>query len=275
MAEYKLWENSTPYFDENFCQPETTIVPYLVNGQKNKPSVVIFPGGGYSGRAFHEGEPIAQMLNKSGISAFVVNYRVKPYKYPSQLADAQRAVRFVRFNAEEFEVSPEKISVLGFSAGGHLAVMAMEKFDTKLEKCDEIDEVSARPDGAILCYPVVSLLTREYNGRKPFAHFGTSHNLLGEDASVEMQKSLSGELNVPENCPPVFIWHTFNDGGVPVYNSLYLAEALREKNIKTELHLFPDGPHGLGLADGNGCENIPHVAQWAGLLVNWIFETFK
>lgn len=257
--DYKLWENGTPYYDAALGQPEPTLTPYLCeNDGKKRGCVIVFPGGGYGGRAPHEGEPISRMINEAGVHSFVLNYRVAPYRHPAELGDALRAVRFVRYHADEFGIDPNKIGVLGFSAGGHLAVTASELYDYGRDDGDEIDKVSSRPDAGIFCYPVVSF--------KKYRHCGTRTNLLGEkEFDEELQTLLSGELSVPDDMPPVFIWHTMEDQAVHIRNSLDLCAALKEKNIPCEMHIFPYGVHGLGLAQSN-----PDVAQWAGLLQNWL-----
>ena len=256
----KLWENGTPLFDESFGQPEPTLTPFLLptykEGQKHG-CVIVCPGGGYGMRAEHEGWPIAKMLNEGGISAFVLNYRVSPYRYPAELYDIQRAVRLVRHRACEFGIDPEKIGVLGFSAGGHLAAMGITQYDDGLAGGDEIDKVSCRPDAGILCYAVISLGAN--------THGGTKYNLLGGEPDPVLAEKLSGENAVRDDCPPVFMWHTAEDGGVLVENSLNMALALSAKKIPFELHVFPHGPHGLGLAP-----SLPDVAQWAHLCVVWL-----
>lgn len=259
MEKIKLWDNGTPYYDPALGQEETTLTPYLVkDGRKDKGLVIVCPGGGYAGRADHEGEPVAKMLNAAGISAVVLNYRVAPYRHPAPLTDANRAVRFVRYHAAAWEIDPKKIGILGFSAGGHLAVSACEHFDAGLVDGDEIDKESSRPDAGIFCYPVVTF-------HKPFAHIGSRNNLLGDEENKELDDLLTGEDNVPDDCPPCFLWHTAEDNGVPVENSLMLSAALSKKKIPFELHIFPKGWHGLGLA-----ENNESVRQWAPLLVKWL-----
>lgn len=260
LEKIKLWENGTPLYDASYGQPETTITPYIVDNGDPTGAVIVFPGGGYCMRADHEGEPIALMLNEAGISAFVLDYRVAPYKYPAALLDARRAVRYVRKNAAKFNIKPDKIGVLGFSAGGHLAVTAIEQFDYGMdaaEAADDIDLVSSRPDAGILCYPVASL--REYT------HTGSRDTLLGVPADPALVDKLSAEISVREDMPPVFMWHTAEDNGVPVQNCLHLACAMSAKKLPYELHVFPYGPHGLGLAP-----QFPNVAQWAPLLCNWL-----
>lgn len=255
--EYKLWENGTPYFDETFGQQEPTLTPYLLENGKVNSVVIVLPGGGYGGRAAHEGEPIAKMLNAGGVSSFVLNYRVAPYRHPVMLGDALRAIRYVRFHADKFSIDPQKIGILGFSAGGHLTTTAIEHFDKGLSEGDEIDKVSSRPDAGVLCYAVISL--------GEYTHLGSKYNLLGNPPDEALAEKLSGEKSVPDDCPPVFLWHTAEDQAVPVQNSLQMAMALKAKNIPFELHVFPYGHHGLGLAEGNET-----VKQWSPLLVNWL-----
>ena len=253
----KLWENGTPGFIEEYGQKEPSITPYLLENGKKNGCVIVCPGGGYSGKAAHECGVIAEMLNENGVSAFTLDYRVFPYKYPFVTEDVLRAVRFVRYNAEKFGIDPEKIGVLGFSAGGHLASSAMNVFDYGKDG-DEIDAVSSRPDFGILCYPVVS-----FDG---YMHAGSRKNLIGGlPNEKELAVKLSLELNVKSDTPPAFIWHTMDDGGVDARNSLELACAMRAHNIPCELHIFQHGSHGLGLAPSS-----PSVAQWVPLLGQWL-----
>lgn len=259
MEDIKLWSDKTPYYNPDYNQPETTITPYLVkDGNKEKGLVIVCPGGGYTGRAFHEGEPVALMLNKAGISAVVLNYRVAPYKHPAMLTDANRAVKLVRYHAKEWEIDPEKIGILGFSAGGHLAVSACEHYDYGRDDGDEIDKMSSRPNAGIFCYAVATFIDG-------YTHGGTLQNLLGENPDPKLKHMLSGENSVPDDCPPVFMWHTSDDTAVNVSNSLELGKALRNKNIPFELHVYPHGRHGLGLA-----ENDEHVSAWSKELVRWL-----
>ncbi len=260
MEKFKLWENGTPDFKPEYKQAEPTVTWYPAEGDDNKPKgcVIVCPGGAYSGLAGHEGGAYAEFLNKHGYHAFVLTYRVTPYNHPVELNDALRAIRFARYNAEKFGINPRRIAIMGSSAGGHLAVSASEHFDYGLTEGDEIDRVSSRPDFAILCYPVVSLV-------EPHSHFGSRYNLIGNPGNEALAISLSGEKSVRDDTPPTFIWHTFEDNCVPVENSIHYARALREKNIPFELHVFPHGWHGLGLSDP-----VPHTAQWTNLLINWL-----
>lgn len=211
------------------------------------------------GRAFHEGEPISQMLNTAGIHSFVLNYRVAPYKYPVQLYDINRAVRYVRYHADKFGIDKNKIGILGFSAGGHLCTMGIENFDYGIDDGDDIDKVSSRPDAGILCYAVISMVS--------YVNEGSRDSLLGQNYDQNLAKQLSGENSVRDDTPPVFMWHTAGDSCVPVENSLNMAFSLSKKKIPFEMHIFPEGDHGLGLS-----ESIPETAQWSVLLKKWLLK---
>ena len=252
----RLWKNDPFYRAEWGMEP--TITPYLAEGEETRGAVVVFPGGGYEMLAPHEGEPYARMVNEIGVHAFVAEYRLSPYKHPVMLFDVLRAVRMVRSHAKEWHIDPDKIAVMGSSAGGHASVMAACHFDAEIpyEK-DEIDQVSGKPNGCILCYPVVTM--------GGFTHEGSRKALLGENPSEELLKYTSLEQCVRPDCPPFFLWHTAADDAVPVENSIQLTLALSEKNVPFEAHIFPYGHHGLGLSADN-----PHVAQWAPLLQNWL-----
>ncbi len=198
--------------------------------------VVIFPGGGYGGLAAHEGEGYARFLAEAGIAAFVVKYRLGSagHRHPAMLEDALSAVAAVRSRAAEFGVDPRKIGVMGSSAGGHLTAHALVGWP------QYASDVSLRPDFGILCYPVIL-------SDGPYAHKGSMRNLAGENASPELLDELSCERHVTADTPPCFIWHTGEDAGVPLENSLAFAAALRQKKVPFELHVYNKGRHGLGL----------------------------
>lgn len=230
-----LWKNP-PYADhssDHFC---ASITEYRANSGNT--CIVVCPGGGYSHKAYHEGEPIALMLNEHGINAFVLDYSIAPCHKFAPLSDAQRAIRTAR------SLGYEKVGILGFSAGGHLTCSAATLYAYEAyAPTDEIDLLCARPDVFIPCYPVVSM-------NESFAHIGSRKMLLGDEwESEELVKLFSCELNVNENTPPAFIWHTASDTVVPVRNSFELATALSKNKVPFELHIYPDGPHGLGLAN--------------------------
>ncbi|MBN2713449.1 MAG: alpha/beta hydrolase [Planctomycetes bacterium] len=258
VTEIPLWQDKVPGFDKTIDQQEPSMVPYIVEAGKPYGAVVVCPGGGYNHRAAHEGEPIARWLNSVGISAFVLNYRVSPYRHPIPLGDVKRAIKQVRANSKIWNVDPDHIGVLGFSAGGHLAASAGVLFDEgdKSSK-DPVEKASSRPDAMILCYPVITF--------GEFGHQGSADNLLGAKADKQEREAMSHHLNVGENVPPTFLWHTADDGAVPVENSLMMAMALRAKKIPFELHVFPSGSHGLGLATEH-----PPVNKWTELCGKWL-----
>lgn len=250
----KLWEN-TP----GFCETQPEIVPYVPKEKRSDAAIVIFPGGAYRGLADHEGEGYAEFLANNGITAFVVKYRVAPHKFPLELLDARRAVRWVRAHAAEYGICKDKVAVMGSSAGGHLAALVSTyRGEVDFEGLDAVDAEDYLPNAQILCYPVIC------NPENDFAHRGSYHNLL-ESRETEDERKVDPSILADEKTPTAFIWHTAGDAGVNVINSYRYAEKLRTLNVLVEMHIFPYGPHGLGLA-----ENDAHVAQWSGLLLNWL-----
>lgn len=247
-----LWaDGSIPYFQEGNEIP--SIECYPVEGSKG--AVVVCPGGAYCLRASHEGGQIARMFNMSGISAYVLNYRVKPCHYEAPLSDAKRAIRTVR------AMGYEKVAIMGFSAGGHLCCSAATLYDMgDASAADPIERISSRPDAFIPCYPVVSFTT--------FRHHGSMVALLGNSAgNMALQRRFSAELQVNDNTPPAFIWHTRTDDSVPVQNSLNLANALACHGVPFELRIYPNERHGLGLAKGT-----PIVGEWSDQCSRWLLE---
>ena len=258
MERIKLWEN-TPEFKPEYGQPEPTLTPYLLPDGKKHGCVIVCPGGGYVMKADHEGGPVAQRLNELGFHAFVLDYRVEPYHHPVPLMDAQRAIRFVRCHAERFGVLTDKIGILGFSAGGHLVCTAATMWDDgDPDAADPVERVSCRPDVFIPCYPVASIGL--------FRHQGSAESLLGDQDSLALERTLSAENRVNDLTPPAFIWHTAEDNAVPVENSLRLAKAMIGHNIPVSLHVFPYGPHGIGL----GREDAPLAEDWSALLGDFL-----
>ncbi len=246
-----LWNERAPYSEFSPEQAQPSLTPFPVTGSKG--AVIVIPGGGYCMKAEHEGAPIARMINDAGISAFVLDYRVHPCHKMAPLADANRAVRVVR------AMGYEKVAVLGFSAGGNLCCNAATHYDAgDAQSADPIERVSSRPDAFVPCYAVVSMIS--------YTHKGSVRSLLGDEQDQgSMLRFFSGELNVTDDTPPAFLWHTAEDGAVPVENSLALAKALSDHRVPFELHVFPKGAHGMGLA-----ESSPSVRQWTGLLQNWL-----
>jgi acetyl esterase/lipase len=227
-------------------------------------AIVICPGGGYGHLAMdHEGHQIAQWLNSFGVAGFILQYRHRNsgagYGHPAPLQDVQRAVRTVRSRAGGWTVKPNRIGVMGFSAGGHLASTAVTHFDDKVyEPRDDIDNASARPDFGVLVYPVISFV-------EPFTHVGSRQNLLGADASEELIERFSNERQVTPQTPPCFLVHTWEDTVVPAENSVYFYLAMRRAKVPAEMHLFVKGPHGFGLG-----QQIEGTSAWPMLCQNWM-----
>ena len=227
----------------------------------NTPAVIICPGGGYTNLASnHEGRQVANYLNSLGVAAFVLRYRLGPrYHHPIELGDAQRAIRTVRSHAADWRLDPARIGILGFSAGGHLAMTASTRFELGSANApDAVDRVSSRPDFTVLGYPVISLI-------EAWTHQGSKNSLLGNNADPELAKSLSGELSVTKETPPTFIFQTNADTTVPAENSVYYYLALRKAGIPAEMHVFEKGAHGVGLANDD-----PALSEWSKLLANWL-----
>lgn len=227
--------------------------------------VIICPGGGYWQLSYDlEGTDIARYFNSIGVAAVVLKYRlpskdycIEPHKAP--LMDAQRAMRLVRFNAAKWNIDPDKIGIMGFSAGGHLASTLGTHFDygNKLA-ADSVERQSCRPDFMILMYPVISLADS-------VTHKGSKKSLLGEDPDKKLVSWYSNELQVRDDTPPTFLVHADNDTAVPVENSLLMYNALHKKNIQAELHILSEGDHGFGL----GIDN-KHVSSWLNNLKLWL-----
>ncbi len=261
----KLWEDGKiPFYNENSNQIPH-IDAYLIDSDKPLGAVIIFPGGGYRGLAMtYEGSETAEYYNSQGFNAFVLTYRLAPdYAHPAMLLDGLRAVRYIRYHAKEFNIDPDMISVLGYSAGGHLAGSVLTNYDFPHEKSDETDMVSAKPNAAILCYGVISL-------DDEYTHMGSKESLLAPYKGEEYERLasfLSSEKRVNENTSPTFLWHTAEDNAVSVLNSINMAKALGDAKVPYELHIYPKGPHGLGINPA-----IPHVRSWKALSCAWLKE---
>lgn len=228
-------------------------------------AMLIFPGGGYGILAYDwEGTDIAKFLNGKGIAGIVVKYRLpsstsQKEKYNVPLIDAQRAMRTVRNNCVKWNLEPNKIGIMGFSAGGHLASTLGTHFNEKVyEPIDEVDTQSARPDFMALIYPVVTFT-------QTTKHSGSERALLGENASKEMQEHFSNELQVTSETPPTLLVHAIDDKGVPVENSLLFFQALKNKDVPATMHIYPKGGHGFSLAREN-----KHLRGWTERMFEWM-----
>jgi acetyl esterase/lipase len=257
-----LWSGRAPgaIGDADVDTPTLTIyMPTNTAGPLT--AVVIAPGGSYRNLAMnHEGRQPANFLNSLGIAAFVLKYRLGPtYHHPIELGDAQRAIRTVRARAVEWRIAPERIGIMGFSAGGHLASTVSTHFDPgNAAAADPIERESSRPDFAILAYPVITMTAA-------WTHQGSKTNLLGATPDPSLAANLSNETQVTPQTPPTFLFHTNADTTVPVENSVQYFLALRRAGVPAELHIFKDGAHGVGLAMQD-----PALSEWPKTLANWL-----
>jgi acetyl esterase/lipase len=256
-----LWPGGAPGAVGKEPLDTPTITPFFAPKDKaTGAAIVVFPGGGYSHLSdVKEGSAVAEWLNSLGVTAFVLKYRLgMRYHAPAPLLDAARAVRIVRAQAKEWNLDPNRIGVLGFSAGGHLAATLGTHFDAgKADASDAVDRVSSRPDLLILVYPVITM--------GEFTHAGSKKNLLGDSPSPDLIKNYSNELWVTKDTPPTFLVHSVADPGVPVENSLLFADALRKAGVPFEIHLYEKGPHGFGLAPDD-----PILSSWPGRCADWL-----
>ncbi|MBQ7689032.1 MAG: alpha/beta hydrolase [Clostridia bacterium] len=260
MQRFFLWENDIPLFDPAYGDFKPYIDLYLPeNGEDKNPCIVVIPGGGYGWVSVQdEGDKICRFLNAHGYAAAMLNYRIAPYKHPVYLLDAQRAIRLVRFHAADWNIDPEKIGTIGFSAGGHLCCMTAVCYDDGKPDGDEIDKASCRINTAAPCYAVTTL-------DKNVAHSDTRKNFLGGKDDEALAYAFSTENMLRDDMPPIFLWHTAADDVVPPECSLRLASALIKRRLPCELHIFPFGGHGLNLAAGT-----PLADQWPALYIRWL-----
>jgi acetyl esterase/lipase len=258
----RLWESAAPGALGNEDQDIPTLAVYLpVDPSRTRTAVIVAPGGSYGMLASnHEGRQVANWFNALGVTAFVLKYRLGPrYHHPIELGDAQRAMRLVRSRASEFGDDTDRIGIIGFSAGGHLASTLGTHFDGgNPTAADPVDRTSCRPDFLILGYPVISMSA-------PYTHDWSKHNLLGDNASPRLRQELSNELHVTGQTPPTFLLSTTEDTVVPVENTVAFYMALHKAGVPAEMHVFEKGPHGVGLDLGD-----PVLGLWPTLLANWL-----
>lgn len=255
-APIPLWPQGAPNALADTPKDQPTLTPYVPT-KANGNAMLLIPGGSYSGIYEGQAEPFALWLNERGITAFVLRYRLGSagYRYPAQLQDAVRAMRYIRANAATWKIKADHVGAMGFSAGGHLvSTLLTHSEDGDVPGAKDDSGISSRPDIAILCYPVISMIT------KP--HATSRKNLIGTSPSDELIKKTSSEFQVRAGLPPCFVWHTTEDKLVPVEHSLLFATALQEHSVPYELHLYQHGDHGTGL--------IGTVHPWFDDLTFWL-----
>jgi acetyl esterase/lipase len=259
----RLWDGATPGALGQTPKDIPTLTPFAADpAKRNGATMLILPGGGYGNLAEHEGTGYAQFFAANGITAYVLKYRLgsNGYRHPIMLNDAARALRMLRAFARRDGLDPNRIGVIGSSAGGHLASTLLTHFDAgNPNATDPIERESCRPDLGVLCYPVITL--------GEFAHAGSRRNLLGDNPPAELVQNLSNETQITNNTPPTFIWHTVEDKAVPVENALLFAAALRRAGVPFSLHIYELGAHGLGF----GRPDRP-APPWADQLLYWFKE---
>lgn len=236
--------------------------------ERKRTAVIVVPGGGYWNCSDREQEPVAMRFLAMGCHAFILNYSVAPHRFPVSLRELALSVATIREHAKEWHVDADRILVCGFSAGGHLTG-SLGTFWNRPVAYEAIGRTpeEIRPDGLILCYPVIT--------SGAYRHQGSVNQLLGENPDEELLELFSLELQVSADMPPVFLWHTLTDETVPVENSLLLTYALKRSGVNFEFHLYPSGGHGLSLATeetGGDQERLvePCCQTWISLVQSWI-----
>jgi acetyl esterase/lipase len=261
----RLWPGAAPEARGTACEdtPVLTIFEPAYRNEANGSAVVILPGGGYMNLAGNlEGRQIADWFTARGFSAFVLSYRLTSngYLLPVPLLDARRAVQLVRARARDYAIDPNRIVIIGFSAGGHLAALASTQFVAgSPEAVDPIARVSSRPDYLVLGYPWIGAVSSDTS------HLSYCKMFNVMDQCEALRVAYSADLFVSKETPPSFIYHTYNDGTVPVEQSLRFYEALVKAGVPAEMHIFANGPHGTGLGKGDAA-----LDQWPGLLETWL-----
>lgn len=257
MKDIKMWDD-IPLMKEGGHAPYMT---YFAPKQASDAALIIFAGGGYAHRARHEGEGYAEYFSEAGLHCFVVHYRTNPYLFPVELLDARRAVRCVRADAEKYGIDPNKIAVIGSSAGGHLAAL-VSTFRGPIdgEGVDAIDEIDPTPNAQVLCYPVLD----------PQGHLGSYIRLLGTDSFASSWRKVTPYIIADEKTPICFMWHCEGDKVVDAANLLRYSAKLLELGVSQETHIYPRGRHGIGLVKGDDrFIGEEYMESWAPMAVKW------
>ena len=254
-----LWPGQAPIGDGKTedCMKELEV--FLPPADKaNGAAIVLCPGGGYIRHVTdREGYPIAQWLNEHGIACIILEYRLPELRHQVPLLDAQRAIRLTRANTAAWKINPQRIGILGFSAGGHVASTALTHFNAgDTANADPIERLSCRPDFGWLVYPVVTM--------GAFTHTGSKEKLIGSDGSPDLVRLYSNELQVTADTPPTFLAHAIDDKPVPPENSRQFVAAMKQHNVPVELLELPSGGHGF-----NGCKG-PLWEQWKAAALKWL-----
>jgi len=264
-----LWEGKAPHAVSDSDADKPTLKVFRAE-KPNGTAVVICPGGGYGFLADdHEGKQAAEFLNDLGVTAFVLKYRIvtkdRPGPlHPAPLEDAQRAIRYVRSKAKDYEIDPKRIGIWGFSAGGHLASTAATHFDAGLTEGDAIDKTSCRPDFAILAYPVITF-------DDAVTHKGSRTNLIGAKADEKLIDFYSNEKHVTKETPPTFIFQTSADTAVLPENAVRFYLACKKAGVPVEMHIYEKGRHGVGLGrDPKWTGGEKSIATWPDRLADWL-----
>jgi acetyl esterase/lipase len=260
-APFPLWPGRAPGARSDTPADRPTLTTWPADpAASTGATMVILPGGGYGALAAHEGEGYARWMARHGVTCHVLQYRLGShgYRHPVMLHDAARALRVARTHARESGLAPDRVGIMGSSAGGHLAATLLTHWEPENpQAADAVDRESSRPDLGILCYPVITL--------GPSTHAGSRANLLGENPDPHLVEDLSNEQRVNAQTPPCFLWHTADDAAVPVENSLLFAAALRRAGVPFALHVYERGPHGLGLPEHN-----PAAPAWDTACLDWL-----
>ncbi|MFZ0742828.1 MAG: alpha/beta hydrolase [Terracidiphilus sp.] len=260
----RLWPGAAPQAKGNACEDIPTLTIFEPQqGRDNGSAVVIFPGGSYVGLAANlEGRQVADWFAVRGFRAFILSYRLSSngYLLPVPLLDARRAIQTVRARAEDYHINPNRLVLIGFSAGGHLAALAATQFvPGKADAEDPIDRASSRPDFLVLGYPWIGAISSDTS------HLSYCKLFNVMDRCEALRAAYSPDLFVTKETPPMFWYHTFNDQTVPVEQGLRFYEALVKAGVPAEAHIFANGPHGTGLGSGDAA-----LDQWPNLLENWL-----
>ena len=270
---FNIWEGSgcKQQTDANLSVYIPDNSPEIDMNRRYK-AVLICPGGGYQGVSDREAEPVALAFLAKGIAAFVLRYSVAPARYPTALLEVSRAMWLIRQRADEWNINADDIAICGFSAGGHLAASLGTLWNEAFIPEElGMPEGMNKPNKLILCYPVI--LCEE--GR---AHRDSFYNLLGRCLPEEEYEKFSLDRRVGPHTPPTFLWHTFDDAGVPVDSSLEFALALRKNRVPFEMHIYPSGAHGSSLADWRSASpeakqyDIPYITNWIDHCTKWVLE---